>query len=196
MRISKCLFYVIWLAKRGANECLTADGTSTNEGLMCERDIKNMCVLVCSNMQFLFSLFVTHLDQTPINQLWPRPILIKSSKVNILLVQYCNTTVYCTPFSLFLFTVHWHIYTKQLLHSLCSWMYQTFVCTGDAPKLTCTHIHLSETHNHDKYCDRVISKLLEIQPVLIERKYSSVHMDIRLIVLCLNSLPTMTETLG
>lgn len=124
-----------------------------------------------------------------------------------MLVQFCNTTVYCAPFSLFLFTVHWLIYTKQLLQSLCSWMwpehgfsahirfflvwlfswpfkcgpYQTFVWTDDAPKLTCTHIHLSEAHNHDKCCDRVISKPLEIQPVLIERTYSSVHMDIQLI---------------
>jgi len=49
----------------------------------------------------LFSLFITHLDQSPVSQLSPRPILIKSSIVNIILVQ---TTVYCTPFSISLFT--------------------------------------------------------------------------------------------
>lgn len=183
MRISKYLFYVI---KRGANECVTADGTSTNEGLMCERDIKNMCVLVCSNMHFLFSLFVTHLDQTPINQLWPRPILIKSSKVNIMLVQYCNITVYCTPFSLFLFTVHWHIYTKQLLRSLCSWMWpergfsahiRFFLVWLFSWAFKCgPYQHLSE------------------QMMLLN--WTSHGHPINRTIPCLNSLPTMTETLG
>jgi len=35
-----------------------------------------MCVLVFKHAFFLFSLFITHLDQSPVSQLSPRPILI------------------------------------------------------------------------------------------------------------------------
>jgi len=51
----------------------------------------------------LFSLFITHLDQSPVSQLSPRPILIKSSIVNIILeVQHSKhytSTNYCLLYS-------------------------------------------------------------------------------------------------